>query len=138
MIKEDKFTQGPWHILKGPSTVFITDEDISDFRVVMHNPIAIVSDRLEIEANSELIASAPDLLRENRELKKKINELTENRDYIWKERKEAKQKLFALEGENERLRDAIERAIMFLEMGFGSITAEEILKEALGEGDEHL
>lgn len=97
-MKEDKITPGPWHLEKvAPHGFFHLNS--ADFSYDMG--LVIIRNK----ADAELIASAPDLLRENRELKE----------------------------ENKRLREVIERAIMCLGIQFNDISAVEILKEALGE-----
>lgn len=111
---EDKHTPGPWKVEKLHAagyhkcfTNFVywikSGNDYICFTQFDHPRDENKRIEEELRANAKLIARAPDLLRENHELKEKINELIENRDYIWEERKEVKQKLFALEAENKRL-----------------------------------
>ena len=99
-MKEDKFTPGPWVIeKKAPHGFFILNS--ADLK---HDMGLVI---IRNKDDAELIARAPDLLRENRELKE----------------------------ENKRLREAIKEAIgyceAYLSPGSG---VKKILKEAL-EGE---
>jgi hypothetical protein len=91
------FTPGPWCVEKPECSIVFAKRGINVARILRGN---LSGD--EQQANAELIASAPTLHAENRELR----------------------------AENERLRTALERCLTAIDAGFGKPQREHIKAQA--------
>lgn len=114
-----KHTPAPWkvvnHTRKNSSEIIIRIETEKDSICEVHNlyrPESSLDGVVEKQANAQLIARAPELLKENEQLKEKLKAQEEHGQIIWKDRADIITERNKLQALNAELLEALKELLL--------------------------